>query len=154
MKNANESKEIINTLESEEFKKEPIVFNPTGKTMALMEELKEEAEKDFEETWTGSVDNAVKDEVSSYGGANDEKKEFQEDVTEKEQQILDIVSTTPIDKLNNSEEFLKKIGEYKNLMKSKMTKFEASKRLKGKLKDGGLIDTDGVYGKPGKVYPR
>jgi hypothetical protein len=39
-------------------------------------------------------------------------------------------------------------------MKSKMTKFEASKRLKGKLKDGGLIDADGVYGKPGKVYPR
>jgi hypothetical protein len=63
----------------------------------------------------------------------DKEIEFQDGVTEKEQQILDIISETPIDKLADSENFLKKIGEYKNLMKSKGTKFEASKKVKDML---------------------
>ena len=80
---------------------------------------------------------------------------FQEGVTEKEQQILDIVSETPVDKLGENEELLKKIGEYKNLMKSKITKAEAAKNKNLKsIFNGELIDTEGHYGKPGTTYPR
>ena len=115
--------------------------------MNLMEELKEEAEKDFEEAWKDKkepVNETVGDilktnqEIVTYGGKRDKDIEFQDGVTEKEQQILDIVSETPIDKLADSENFLKKIGEYKNLMKSKGTKFEASKKVKDMLNYGRI----------------
>ena len=147
--NADESKKIMETLESDEFKKNPITFKPDGKTSTIMEELKEEAEEDFKKYWgekTEPSNESANDilnkneEIIAYGGKRDKEIEFQDGVTEKEQQILDIVSETPIDKLADSEAFLKKIGEYKNLMKSKMTKFEASKKVKEKLGNGG---TDG-----------
>jgi hypothetical protein len=137
-----EAKKIMDALESEEFKSNPVTFKENGATMNLMEELKEEAEKDFEDTWkenTEPANETVEDilkanqEIVTYGGKRDKEIEFQDGVTEKEQQILDIVSETPIDQLAESEAFLKKIGEYKNLMKSKMTKFEASKKVKDKL---------------------
>ena len=143
--NADESKKIMETLESDDFKKHPITFKSDGKTSTIMEELKEEAEKDFKVAWTEKntpTDETVNDileknkEIVTYGGKRDKEIEFQDGVTEKEQQILDIVSETPIDKLAESEAFLKKIGEYKNLMKSKMTKFEASKKVKDKLNYG------------------
>jgi hypothetical protein len=143
--NADESKKIIDTLESDDFKKHPITFKPDGKTSAIMEELKAEAEKDFKMAWNEKnepTNETTKDilennkEIVTYGGKRDKEIEFQDGVTEKEQQILDIVSETPIDKLAESEAFLKKIGEYKNLMKSKMTKFEASKKVKDKLNYG------------------
>jgi hypothetical protein len=111
-----------------------------------MEELKEEAEKDFKMAWNEKnepTDETTKDileknkEIVTYGGKRDKEIEFQDGVTEKEQQILDIVSETPIDKLANSESFLKKIGEYKNLMKSKGTQFDASKKFKDRLNNGG-----------------
>jgi hypothetical protein len=141
-----ESKKIMDVLESEEFKSNPVTFKEDGNTMNLMEELKEEAEKDFEETWkdkAAPANETVGDilrnnqEIISYGGKRDKEIEFQDGVTEKEQQILDIVSETPIDKLANSESFLKKIGEYKNLMKSKGTQFDASKKFKDRLNNGG-----------------
>ena len=140
-----ESKKIMDVLESEDFKSNPVTFKEDGNTMNLMEELKEEAEKDFEEAWKDktepsdeTVDDILKNnqEIVTYGGKRDKEIEFQDGVTEKEQQILDIVSSTPIDKLAESENFLKKIGEYKNLMKSKGTKFEASKKVKDKLNYG------------------
>ena len=143
-----ESKKIMDVLESEEFKSNPVTFKEDGATMNLMEELKEEAEKDFEDTWkekTEPANETVEDilktnqEIVTYGGKRDKEIEFQDGVTEKEQQILDIVSETPIDKLAVSENFLKKIGEYKNLMKSKGTKFEASKKVKDMLNYGGII---------------
>ena len=145
VRKADESKKIIDALESDDFKKHPITFKPDGKTSAIMEELKEEAEKDFKMAWNEKnepTDETTKDileknkEIVTYGGKRDKEIEFQDGVTEKEQQILDIVSETPIDKLAESEAFLKKIGEYKNLMKSKMTKFEASKKVKDKLNYG------------------
>ena len=142
-----EAKKIMDVLESEEFKSNPVTFKEDGNTMNLMEELKEEAEKDFEEAWKDKkepVNETVGDilkanqEIVTYGGKRDKDIEFQDGVTEKEQQILDIVSETPIDKLADSENFLKKIGEYKNLMKSKGTKFEASKKVKEMLNYGRI----------------
>ena len=106
-----ESKKIMDVLESEEFKSNPVTFKEDGATMNLMEELKEEAEKDFEDTWkenTEPANETVEDilkanqEIVTYGGKRDKDIEFQDGVTEKEQQILDIVSETPIDKLANS----------------------------------------------------
>lgn len=143
-----ESKKIMDILESEEFKSNPVAFKEDGNTMNLMEELKEEAEKDFEEAWKDKKESANEtigdilknnQEIVTYGGKRDKEIEFQDGVTEKEQQILDIVSNTPIDKLAESENFLKKIGEYKNLMKSKGTKFEASKKVKNMLNYGEII---------------
>lgn len=173
---ADNGKKIIDTLESDNFKKSGVSFADNGRTATMMEELKEEAERDFKETWNNSCKESCesdpdwkivgKKESKECGGfltikeykPNDEKVKtpsFQEGVTEKEQQILDIVSETPIDKLAENEELLKKIGEYKNLMKSKMTKFEAAKNKHVKpIFNGGLIDTDGNYGERGKVYPR
>jgi hypothetical protein len=142
-----EAKKIMDVLESEEFKSNPVTFKEDGNTMNLMEELKEEAEKDFEEAWKDKkepVNETIGDilknnqEIVTYGGKRDKDIEFQDGVTEKEQQILDIISETPIDKLADSENFLKKIGEYKNLMKSKGTKFEASKKVKDTLNYGRI----------------
>ena len=146
-----ESKKIIETLESEKFKSKPVVFKEDGSTMNLMEELKEEAEKDFEQAWKDktepveeTVDDIVKknQEIVTYGGKRNKDIEFQDGVTEKEQQILDIVSETPIDKLTENESFLKKIGEYKNLMKSKGIKFESSRRNKNALDYGRDIKSN------------
>lgn len=142
-----EAKKIMDVLESEEFKSNPVTFKEDSSTMNLMEELKEDAEKDFEEAWKDKkepVNETVGDilktnqEIVTYGGKRNKDIEFQDGVTEKEQQILDIVSETPIDKLADSENFLKKIGEYKNLMKSKGTKFEASKKVKEMLNYGRI----------------
>ena len=141
-----EAKKIMDVLDSEDFKSNPVTFKEDGATMNLMEELKEEAEKDFEEAWKDKTEPSNEtaydilrnnQEIVTYGGKRDKDIEFQDGVTEKEQQILDIVSETPIDKLANSESFLKKIGEYKNLMKSKGTKFDASKKFKDRLNNGG-----------------
>lgn len=143
-----EAKKIMDVLDSEDFKSNPVTFKEDSATMNLMEELKEEAEKDFEEAWKDkkepvneTVDDILKNnqEIVTYGGKRDKEIEFQDGVTEKEQQILDIVSETPIDKLAVSENFLKKIGEYKNLMKSKGIKFDASNKVKDKLNYGRVI---------------